>query len=111
MPATILRRSDDAVMSRKTSSSAPSSEYRRPHSMGSPASRNPTKLTPLTTRPSLTSRQGMMRLANIRTCFQCVLEFDESLIKGLADDHSVEARFLHLGKRTDIFKFRDAPGC
>src|SRR5450432_3721527 len=30
-------------------------------STGSPASRRLTKLTPLTTRPSLTSRQGMMR--------------------------------------------------
>src|SRR5574343_63029 len=33
-------------------------------STGSPASRRPTKLTPLTTRPAVTSRQGMMRLAS-----------------------------------------------
>src|SRR5690554_1711762 len=31
-------------------------------STGSPASRRSTKLTPLTTRPSATSRQGMMRV-------------------------------------------------
>src|ERR1700674_5995125 len=34
-------------------------------STGSPASRRSTKLTPLTTRPSLTSRQGMTRTLNI----------------------------------------------
>src|SRR5260370_5602368 len=34
-------------------------------STGSPASRRLTKLTPLTTRPSLTSRQGIMRTLNI----------------------------------------------
>src|SRR6266581_3483046 len=33
-------------------------------STGSPASRRLTKLTPLTTRPAATSRQGMMRLAS-----------------------------------------------
>src|SRR5580704_16223836 len=31
------------------------------HSTGSPASRRSTKFTPLTTRPSFTSRQGMTR--------------------------------------------------
>src|ERR1700694_5491303 len=35
-------------------------------STGSPASRKSTKLTPLTTRPSLTSRQGITRTLNIR---------------------------------------------
>src|SRR5579863_5110138 len=35
-------------------------------STGSPASRRSTKLTPLTTRPSLTSRQGITRTLNIR---------------------------------------------
>src|SRR3954471_10122666 len=37
-------------------------------STGSPASRRLTKLTPLTTRPSLTSRQGMTRTLNILPC-------------------------------------------
>src|SRR5208283_3279437 len=35
------------------------------HCTGSPASRKLTKLTPLTTRPSFTSRQGMMRTFSI----------------------------------------------
>src|SRR6185369_591697 len=39
----------------------------RATSTGSPASRSPTKLTPLTTRPALTSRHGMMRFASMET--------------------------------------------
>src|SRR6478735_6488765 len=34
-------------------------------STGSPASRRLTKLTPFTTRPAVTSRQGMIRLVSI----------------------------------------------
>src|SRR3954463_12942229 len=52
-------------MSRKQSSSAPAASYAIAASTGSPASRRSTKLTPLTTRPSLTSRQGMTRTLNI----------------------------------------------
>src|SRR5512141_3228026 len=55
----------DAVISRKTSSSASSRSYRRAISTGSPASRRSTNRTPLTTRPSFTSRHGMIRLASI----------------------------------------------
>ena len=55
-----------AVMSRKTSSSAPSASYRAATSTGSPASRRLRKFVPLTTRPWLTSRQGMIRLASMR---------------------------------------------
>src|SRR4029077_9081238 len=54
-----------AVISRKQSSSAPAASYAIAASTGSPASRRSTKLTPLTTRPSLTSRQGMTRTLNI----------------------------------------------
>src|SRR2546425_5163463 len=61
----IARASCEAVMSRKTSSSAPCVSYASAASTGSPASRRSTKRTPLTTRPSLTSRHGMTRLANI----------------------------------------------
>src|SRR3989449_4732651 len=61
----IARASCEAVMSRKTSSSAPCLSYASAASTGSPASRRSTKRTPLTTRPSLTSRHGMTRLANI----------------------------------------------
>lgn len=72
----IPRLSELAVMSRKTSSSAPSSLYFLPSSMGSPASFRSTKLVPLTTRPSLTSRQGMIRLLSMglslfRLCDPC----------------------------------------
>src|SRR3990172_9401532 len=55
----------DAVMSRKVSSSASSSSYLRAISTGSPASRKETNRTPFTTRPSFTSRHGMIRLASI----------------------------------------------
>ena len=59
------RSSEVAVMSKKVSSSAPCSLYRRAISTGSPASRKPTKFTPLTTRPAVTSRQGIIRFVNI----------------------------------------------
>src|ERR1700722_19479541 len=54
-----------AVMSRKHSSSAPAASYAMAASTGSPASRRSTKLMPLTTRPSLTSRHGMTRTFSI----------------------------------------------
>src|ERR1700722_3465270 len=54
-----------AVMSRKQSSSAPAASYAIAASTGSPASRRSTKLTPLTTRPSFTSRQGITRFLSI----------------------------------------------
>src|SRR5213592_4506494 len=59
------RASCEAVMSRNTSSSEPWASYAIAASTGSPASRRSTKLTPLTTRPSLTSRQGITRTLNI----------------------------------------------
>ena len=49
-----------AFMSKKVISSAPSRKYLCANSTGSPASMRLTKLTPLTTRPSATSRQGMI---------------------------------------------------
>jgi hypothetical protein len=48
---------------------------------GSPASRRSTKLVPLTTRPAVTSRQGMMRLASIQGGFQLVGEFLVAALK------------------------------
>ncbi len=53
-----------AVMSRKQISSAPCAAYLAASSTGSPASVMSTNWTPLTTRPSATSRQGMTRLRN-----------------------------------------------
>src|SRR5579872_2874347 len=55
-----------AVISRKHSSSAPAASYATAASTGSPASRRSTKLTPFTTRPSFTSRQGITRTLNIQ---------------------------------------------
>src|SRR5260221_7366793 len=52
-------------MSSRHSSSAPAASYAAAAATGSPASRNSTKRTPLTTRPSFTSRQGMRRTLNI----------------------------------------------
>ena len=61
----VARPSWEAEMSRNVSSSAPSASYRFASSTGSPASRRPWKLTPLTTRPPSTSRQGMTRMARL----------------------------------------------
>src|SRR5690606_31954618 len=54
-------------------SSAPCSEYCQANSTGSPASRRSTKLTPLTVRPSFTSKQGIIRFANIFYIEYCVM--------------------------------------
>src|ERR1700688_537632 len=62
----ILRSPEDAVISRNTISSAPSWSYSAASSTGSPASLISANRTPLTTRPSSTSRQGMIRFAGTR---------------------------------------------
>src|SRR5690606_23204621 len=61
----VARPSAEAVISKRTSSSAPSRSYASASSTGSPASRKFPNRTPLTTRPSRMSRQGMMRFASI----------------------------------------------
>ena len=61
----ILLTSMDAVMSRNVTSSAPCSSYSFARSGGCPTSLRFLKLIPLTTFPSLTSRQGMILLASI----------------------------------------------
>ena len=65
MSVKVLRPSWLAVMSRKTSSSAPWLLYSLPSSTGSPACRSCRKFVPLTVCPSFTSRQGMIRFANM----------------------------------------------
>ena len=55
----------DAVISKKQISSAPLSLYILACSTGSPASFNSTKFIPLTTLPSLTSRQGIILFLSI----------------------------------------------
>src|SRR5699024_1700701 len=62
---TVARLSEEAVMSRQTSSSAPASAYAFAISTGSPASFRSTNFTPLTTLPAFTSRQGMILFVNI----------------------------------------------
>src|SRR5436853_2906065 len=104
----MFRRSDDAVMSRKTSSSAPSSEYRKPHSTGSPASRRFTKWMPFTTRPSFTSRHGMIRLASIG---QRLFDFDAAFVKCLSDDHTIQAPMIEFGKMPHVRDRRHTARC
>src|SRR5262245_16667161 len=88
-----------AVISRKHSSSAPAASYAIAASTGSPASRKLTKLTPLTTRPSLTSRQGITRTLNIRSLLGGARVVDQgegrcgiepSVVKGTAGNRSGE---------------------
>jgi len=64
----VPRCSLEAVISRNTTSSAPCSLYRCASSTGSPASLRERKWVPFTTRPSLRSRHGIMRL--VRTMYQ-----------------------------------------
>src|ERR1700722_9918638 len=81
-----------AVMSRKQSSSAPAASYAIAASTGSPASRRLTKLTPLTTRPSLTSRQGMTRTLNIGGLLSRRLRAADQRQRGLRIEPSVIER-------------------
>src|SRR5574341_652027 len=122
----ISRRSNDAVISRKTSSSAPAASYARPCSTGSPASRNWTKFTPLTTRPSFTSRHGMIRLANMflytreksarrqksslpapPNC-DCLFQLHRARIKGLPNNHPFDSMIFTRLQRFHIAQTRDA---
>ena len=57
----------EAVISSRTSSSAPSLSYILAHSTGSPASRRFTKLVPFRTQPSFMSRHGIILFAYIFT--------------------------------------------
>ena len=77
LSATLLTRSTvvflpslDAVISRNTSSSAPDLSYIDATSTGSPASLKSTILVPLTTRPSLQSRHGIILLVNMSNSFK-----------------------------------------
>src|SRR5688572_1713094 len=65
---------------------------------------------PLTTRPSLTSRHGMIRLASIRTCPKGVFQPDDTFVESLPDDDAVQPRLLQLLERADIINDRDAAG-
>ena len=69
-PVKVRRPSSEALMSRYTSSSAPSAAYFAPSSTGSPTCRSAVKLIPLTVWPSRMSRQGIMRLASMVRVFR-----------------------------------------
>src|SRR4051794_11483177 len=106
-----------AVMSRKHSSSAPAASYAIAASTGSPASRRSTKLTPLTTRPSLTSRQGITRTLNIRGLLGrgadqgeggCGIE--PAIVKRAAGDRASELFRARRQHRLDVLDRGEAAG-
>src|SRR5882724_8663720 len=108
------RASCEAVMSRKTSSSAPCASYAIAASTGSPASRRSTKRTPFTTRPSLTSRQGMMRLASTlgpaRGGAHRVRQRDGAGVERAPDDDALDAGVGDRRQRGDVGEAADAAG-
>eukprot|EP01022_Parablepharisma_sp_SALTPOND_P016322 TRINITY_DN2380_c0_g1_i1.p1 TRINITY_DN2380_c0_g1~~TRINITY_DN2380_c0_g1_i1.p1 ORF type:complete len:563 (-),score=94.78 TRINITY_DN2380_c0_g1_i1:1050-2738(-) len=86
----MLRPSWEAVMSQNTISSAPSSQYMRADSTGSPMSTLPLNLTPLVRRPFRTSRQGIMRLLSTGFLLAVAVEVFQHLQAGLAGFFRVE---------------------
>src|SRR3989440_3847458 len=108
------RASCEAVMSRKTSSSAPCASYAIAASTGSPASRRSTNRTPFTTRPSLTSRHGMMRLASMlgpaRGGTHRVRQRDGAGVERAPDHDALDAGVGDGGEGSDIGHAADAAG-
>src|SRR5215475_4138123 len=110
-----------AVISRKQSSSAPAASYAIAASTGSPASRRSTKLTPLTTRPSLTSRQGITRTLNIQFLLgsrpraadqgQRCRRLEPSIIKGTTGDRAGKPLGRWRQHRLDILDRRQPARC
>src|SRR6185437_2575131 len=84
-----------AVISRKTSSSAPSWLYSAAISTGSPASRSRTNSIPFTTRPSVTSRQGMIRRVSKMSLLvaqrERVREVDRAGVERASDDRALDS--------------------
>src|SRR5690242_16323075 len=105
----VSRASLEAVMSRKVSSSAPAASYLRAISTGSPASRSSTNLTPFTTRPAWTSRQGMIRLASI-ACGELHRggEIELALVDGPSRDAAGDALALDRHERPHVVEAREA---
>ena len=100
-----------AVMSRKQSSLRFRPRRRPPAaSTGSPASRRSTKFTPFTTRPSFTSRQGMMRIFNIRASLDCCRFVEGSLATPASRPRQWgNARAVVIAKRECFRKPRSPP--
>ena len=103
----VERPSGDAEMSRKQISSAPCASYAAACSTGSPASRSSTKLMPLTTRPSLTSRHGMIRRASISATVRDRLarRVNALVVERAADDDRGDAG---VAQRAQIVERADA---
>src|ERR1700682_6301645 len=108
------RASCEAVMSRNTSSSPPCASYAIAASTGSPASRRSTNRTPFTTRPSLTSRHGMMRLASMlgpaRGGAHRVRQRDGAGVERAPDHDAFDTGVGDGGEGGDIGHAADAPG-
>src|SRR5947209_19771619 len=98
-------------MSRKQSSSAPAASYAIALSTGSPASRRLTKLTPLTTRPSFTSRHGMTRDLSMDAALDERQRFgrvEPPVVQCAAGDRAGQPRAIGLKQALDIRKRREA---
>src|SRR5687767_7615237 len=106
---TVSRRSCDAVMSRKTSSSAPSTSYRSASSTGSPASRMSTKFVPFTTRPLSTSRHGMTRLSSIEQLLH-LRDREAALVQGLARHDAGEVEESKRAEPAEVVERPDPAG-
>src|SRR3982750_679452 len=88
-------------------------------STGSPASRRSTKLTPLTTLPSLTSRQGMTRTLNMcqllggaRVADQSEggCGFEAAVVKRAAGDRTSKLAGARRQHRLDVLDRGEAAG-
>src|SRR5690606_15444979 len=112
----VPRFSEEAVMSRKHSSSAPAASYTLACSTGSPASTRSTNCTPLTTRPSFTSRQGMMRLVSMSgrllRQLQGVFQLEPPVVNRPARNHAfpLALGFRRLHQRLDVGNIRHPAG-
>src|SRR5699024_3243135 len=96
---TVSLPSQEAVISRNTSSPAPAASYAFAISTGSPASLRSTKFTPFTTRPLFTSRQGIILFVNI----SAFLPF--KLRKVLQDLNAHSAAFLRMELTSEHIAF------
>src|SRR4051812_31747610 len=108
----VSRLPDVAVMSRNTTSSAPSSSYRAASSTGSPASRRSTKFVPFTTRPASTSRQGMIRLKCKASAqrFPGLADGEPPLVERLADNDADEVDLAQPRQGAQVLDGADPAG-
>src|SRR6185437_13112191 len=77
---------------------------------GSPASTRSTKLMPLTTRPSRTSRQGMTRIFSIGSAYRRErnFEIDAAVVERAAEDRARDAIAFMRFERRDIVQAGNA---